>query len=120
MRNTKEIVEELRKHSGLISEAADLIEKLQKENEFHKKTVQENAQKALEVTLEEIEKAKKKTTTEILNKIEKILDTSIALGKGSPVVYYNADKVDQQIAELRKEFEREFECSFKGEKKMET
>ena len=116
MENTKEIIAELRKrglsnggslgyHSSLMDEAANLIEKLQKENEFHRKSVQENAQKALEVTLEEIEKAKKKTATEIFNKIENILDKSLALRKSSPVVYYNADKVDQQIAELRKEFE---------------
>ncbi len=69
MRNTKEIIEELRKrglsnggslgyHSGLMDEAADLIEKLQKENEFHRETIRKNNQKALDVTLEEIEKAK--------------------------------------------------------------
>lgn len=110
MDNTKEIIAELRRkgfsnggslghHSGLMDEAADLIEKLQKENEFHQKTIQENSQKALRITLEEIEKAEKEAkieaTEEIFKRIELILSSNI---------YY---KIESQLNEVREEYIKE-------------
>jgi hypothetical protein len=50
--------------------AADVVPK--SEVDFLRKTIAENAQKALEVTLEEIEKAKSEVAREIFSEIEEI------------------------------------------------
>lgn len=98
MRNMKEMIEELRKPSGLMTEAADLIENLQKENEFHRKTVQENAQKAMEVSLEEIEKAKKEAKIEATEEIFK----NIELRFGA--FYY---KIEAPLNEVKEDYIKE-------------
>ena len=61
----------------LCQEAIDLInrqkaeiERLQKENEFHRKTITENAQRALEVLVDEIDKAKIEAIKEFAERLK--------------------------------------------------
>ena len=49
------------------------IERLQKENEFHRKTITENAQRALEVLVDEIDKAKSEAYREFAERLKPIL-----------------------------------------------
>ena len=63
----------------LINRQKEEIERLKKENEFHRKTITENAQKALEVTLEEIEKAKSEAYREFALKTKILLETKAVL-----------------------------------------
>lgn len=56
----------------LINRQQAEIEKLKEENKFHRKTIQENAQRALEVTIEEVDKAK---TEAIKSFAERLNDT---------------------------------------------
>ena len=52
----------------------DAIDRLQKENEFHRKTITDNAQRALEVTIEEVEKAKSEAIKEFAEMFFNYLD----------------------------------------------
>ena len=54
---------------NLMQEALDLIKELIEEIEFHKKTIAKNAQKALDVALEEIEKTKADTVRKMRDRL---------------------------------------------------
>ena len=56
---------------NLMREALDLIKKLIEECEFHRKTIAENAQMGLEVTLEEIDKTKADTVRKMQEDIKR-------------------------------------------------
>ena len=55
-----------------VSEQKAEIERLKEENKFHRKTITENAQRALEVTIEEIEKAKSEAIKEFEERVIKL------------------------------------------------
>lgn len=54
----------------LINRQKAEIEKLKQENDFFRKTITENAQRALEVTVEEIEKAKSEAIKEFAERLK--------------------------------------------------
>lgn len=58
----------IRNALALINRQKAKIEKLKQENDFFRKTITENAQRALEVTVEEIEKAKSEAIKEFCEK----------------------------------------------------
>lgn len=66
----KEFDEKLIIQQGLIDYQKAEIEKLKQENEFFRKTITENAQRALEVTVEEIETAKSEAIKEFEEELE--------------------------------------------------
>ena len=75
---------------------ADVVPK--SEVDFLHKTIAENAQRALEVTLEEIEKAKSEVAREIFEEIEKYIER-----------YWNGDhysmyEMEKEVAELKKKY----------------
>jgi hypothetical protein len=53
------------------------VKELTEENEFHRKTISKNAQMALEVTVDEIEKTKSDTVRKMQEKLEKEIDRTI-------------------------------------------
>ena len=61
----------------LINRQKEEIERLKQENEFCHKTITKNAQRALEVTVEEIEKTKFATMKEFAEKIKKEITPTI-------------------------------------------
>lgn len=60
--------------AGLSLMALALIRELADENEFHRKTISENARMALEVTIDEIEKAKADTVRKMQKRLKEYLD----------------------------------------------
>lgn len=73
-----------------------LIKELTEENEFHRKTISENAQMALEVTIDEIEKAKSDTVRKMQ---EKLKDKLYSQGLGTGEISYAIDHVAKEILE---------------------
>ena len=65
----KELDEKLIIQKGLIDTQKAEIERLKEENKFHRKTITENAQRALEVTIEEVDKAKSEAYREFWTKL---------------------------------------------------
>ena len=73
----KEFDEKLVIQQGLIDYQKAEIEKLKQENEFFRKTITENAQRALEVTVEEIEKAKSEAIKEFAERLKEKLQWDV-------------------------------------------
>ena len=75
------------------------------EVDFLRKTIAENAQKALEVTLEEIEKAKAVVAREIFEEIDNALFNNHCLDEWSdyPTTHYY-DELKDDIAEIKKKY----------------
>lgn len=75
--------------------------------DFLKKTIAENAQKALEVTLEEIENAKREVAKEIFEEIEGSIAVHAFTSKSEDYadgMYDAIEWVDSKIADLKKKY----------------
>jgi hypothetical protein len=72
------------------------IERLKEENKFHRKTITENAQRALEVTIEEIENAKSEAYREFAEKVKSKADR----GFWQEHSYVDTEDIDTTLKEL--------------------
>lgn len=89
----------------LINRQKAEIEKLKQENEFFRKTITQNAQRALEVTVEEIEKTKSEAIKEFAERLKDGLR-----GIGRSTIYGNFEygtiksyEIDNLVKELTEE-----------------
>ena len=89
--------------TSIISKALDLInrqkaenEKLKQENEFFRKTITENAQRALEVTVEAIETAKSEAIKEFAEKLK--MECYATYDEVLPSLF--ADIIDKLVKEM--------------------
>lgn len=83
------------------AETADVVSK--SEVEFLRKTIAENAQKSLEVTLEEIEKTKAEIAKEIFEEMDNIIYNL----RDSP--FYSSSDAVYELTELKKKYTGEKE-----------
>lgn len=72
-------------------------EKLKQENEFFRKTITENAQRALEVTVEAIETAKSEAIKEFAERLKE------KFGIADCIVTVNNNDIDELIEEMTEE-----------------
>lgn len=84
----------------LINRQKAEIEKLKQENEFCHKTITENAQRALEVAVEEIETAKSEAIKEFAERLKE------KFGIADCIVTVNNNDIDELIEEVREENEK--------------
>lgn len=84
----------------LINRQKAEIEKLKQENEFCHKTITENAQRALEVAVEEIEKAKAEAIKEFAERLKE------KFGIADCIVTVNNNDIDNLVEEVREENEK--------------
>lgn len=80
----------------LINRQQAEIEKLQKENKFFRKTIQENAQRALEVTIEEVENAKTEAIKEFAERLKEKADR----GFFQEHSYVDVEDIDDTLKEM--------------------
>ena len=76
------------------------IEKLKQKNEFFLKTITENAQRALEVAVEEIETAKSEAIKEFAERLKE------KFGIADCIVTVNNNDIDELIEEMTEENEK--------------
>ena len=81
----------------LINRQKAEIEKLKQENDFFRKTITENAQRALEVAVEEIEKAKSEAIKEFAERLKE------KFGIADCIVTVNNNDIDELIEEMTEE-----------------
>lgn len=79
---------------NLINRQKEEIEKLKQENDFFHKTITENAQRALEVAVEEIEKAKSEAIKEFAERLKE------KFGIADCIVTVNNNDIDELIEEM--------------------
>lgn len=85
----------------LINRQKAEIEKLKQENEFFRKTITQNAQRALEVTVEEIEKTKSEAIKEFAERLKR---KRIALKSEEPVFdLLKVGAIDDLVKEMTEE-----------------
>ena len=78
----------------LINRQKEEIEKLKQENEFFRKTITENAQRALEVTVEEIETSKSEAIKEFAERLKE------KFGIADCIVTVNNNDIDELVEEM--------------------
>lgn len=78
----------------LINRQKAEIEKLKRENDFFRKTITENAQRALEVTVEEIETAKSEAVKEFAERLKE------KFGIADCIVTVNNNDIDDLVEEM--------------------
>ena len=84
----------------LINRQKAEIERLKKENAFHRKTITENAQRALEVTVEEIEKAKSEARKEFAERLRKTMTATSKTISGYCKYIVTDDEIDNLLEEM--------------------
>lgn len=83
----------------LINRQKAEIEKLKQENDFFRKTITENAQRALEVTVEAIETAKSEAIKECVERLKKRFYLSAAR---CVMEVYHIDDIVKEMMEVQK------------------
>ena len=84
----------------LINRQQAEIERLKEENKFHRKTITENAQRALEVTIEEIEKAKSEAIKEFAERLKTIFNFGVRVYEGKCTVDGVVHNIDNLVKEM--------------------
>ena len=82
----------------LINRQKAEIDRLKKENEFHRKTITENAQRALEVLVDEIDKAKSEAIKEFAERLKE--KTKLLPFAAMPHTYVTGIDIDRLVKEM--------------------
>ena len=81
----------------LINRQQAEIERLKEENKFHRKTITENAQRALEVTIEEVENAKAEAIKDFAERLKDVPSLIIAGQKHYVIVESYFDNLVKEM-----------------------